>query len=516
MQVTLRKFTLFMAVALFCGCHTLQKQSSPVASTLGTMGTVNVPRLFSDNMVLQEDTSVPIWGWGDEGATVVVHFRNQTVTTQVKDGRWMVRLNYLKAGGPDTLTIGSANTIELKNVLVGEVWVASGQSNMEFPLKNSFESLDDIENSANPMIHLLKVPRARADEPTNDVGASWTPCTPDTVKNFSAVAYYFARNLQKSLKVPIGVIESDWGGTPAEAWMQHSYLQAKLSYRAEVIGQWSIAEDRYERSMAAYDKAKSEARANGQDFTTTPPRPPWKPGELYDGMIAPLVPYAMKGVIWYQGESNANTKDEAQEYHTLFPDLIRDWRGAWGEGEFPFLLVQLAPFHDIQPEPRESNWASLREAQLGATQMLPNVGMAVIVDVGDQRNIHPTKKQPVGTRLALAADAIAYHQAVDYTGPLYQSMKIEGSDITLTFSHVDGGLVAHGDELKGFSICGPDHKFVWAEATIDGKDKVVVRNAVVRHPIAVRYGWADYPLVNLWDKAGLPASPFRTDSFELQ
>jgi sialate O-acetylesterase len=469
-------------------------------------------------MVLQEDASDPIWGWGEEGATVTVRFRNETVFTRVKDGQWMVRLNHLKPGGPDTLTISSGNTIELKNVLVGEVWVASGQSNMEFPLRTSFESHDDIAGSENSMIHLIKVPHTRTDTPTNDIGASWMTCGPETVKNFSAVAYYFARDLQKSLHVPIGIIESDWGGTPAEAWMQSSFLHANPAYHAQIFGEWTLAQDQYERQTDAYNKAKGEAAASNQPFTKKAPQRPWKPGELYDGMIAPLIPYAMKGVLWYQGESNANSKEDAEEYHTLFPDLIRDWRGVWHEGEFPFLLVQLAPFHDIRPEPRESNWASLREAQLHATQILPNVGMAVITDVGDQRNIHPTKKQPVGARLALAARAIAYHQPVEYSGPVYQGMKVDpmGDQIVLTFSHVDGGLEMHGNELTGFSICGPDHNFVWADAAIVGKDKVVVRNPSVRHPVAVRFGWADYPLVNLWNKDGLPASPFRTDDFELK
>jgi len=516
MQFTFRKIALVAAVALFCGCHTLEKQNSPAASAPPATGTVSVPRLFSDDMVLQEDASVPIWGWGTEGATVTVHFRDQTVSTQVKDGKWMVRLINLKAGGPDTLTISCGNTIELKNVLVGEVWLASGQSNMEFALKNSFEAGDDIANSANPMIHIVKVPHVRADAPANDIGSSWKPCGPDTVKNFSAVAYYFARDLQKSLHVPVGIIESDWGGTPAEAWMQHSFLQANPSYRTEVFGEWIIAQNQYENSLAAYNKAKSDAQASGAEFKKAAPRVPWKPGELYDGMIAPLVPYAMKGALWYQGESNANSKEDADEYHTLFPDLIRDWRGVWGEGAFPFLLVQLAPYHEIRPEPEESHWASLREAQLRATQALPNVGMAVIIDVGDQKNIHPTKKQPVGARLALAAQAIAYHQPIEYSGPVYQRMKIDGGQIVLTFDHAGGGLVSHGDELKGFSICGADGKFVWADATIAAPNKVIVRNISVRHPVAVRYGWANYPVVNLWNKAGLPASPFRTDDFDLK
>jgi len=480
------------------------------------MSRTNLPRLFSDNMVLQEGASVPIWGWGPDGAIVTVRFQKQIVSTRVKDGKWLVRLGGLKPGGPDTLTISSGNSIVLKNVLVGEVWLASGQSNMEFPLKQSHAAAADIFSSANPMIHWLKVPKARMDSPANDIGASWTECNPDTAPNFSAVAYYFARDLQKALHAPIGVIESDWGGTPAEVWMQRAFLQANPRYRTEVFDAWIVAEDKYERSLAAYNQEKSEAKDKGMEFTNAAPRRPWKPGELYNGMIAPLAGCAIKGVLWYQGESNVGSAEDAWQYHTLFPDLIRNWRTVWDEGAFPFLLVQLAPFGDIQQRPSESSWASVREAQLKAAKLLPKVAMAVITDVGDQHNIHPTQKQPVGGRLALAARGIAYHQAIEYSGPVYKRAKIEKNQIVLTFDHLGGGLEARGGDLTGFAICGPDRKFVWANAEIKGLDKVLVHSTAVAHPIAVRYGWASYPVVNLWNKAGLPASPFRTDDFELR
>jgi sialate O-acetylesterase len=233
-------------------------------------------------------------------------------------------------------------------------------------------------------------------------------------------------------------------------------------------------------------------------------------------MIAPLAGYAIKGVLWYQGESNAGSAEESWQYHTLFPDLIRNWRAVWGEGPFPFLLVQLAPFHAIQQQPSESSWASVREAQLKATEILPNVGMAVITDLGDQHDIHPTQKQPVGARLALAACGIAYHKAIEYSGPVLKQAKLDGEQIVLTFDHVDGGLEARDGDLTGFTICGADGKFVWATAMIKGLDKILVYSSEVVHPVAVRYGWADYPVVNLCNKAGLPASPFRTDEFDLQ
>jgi sialate O-acetylesterase len=473
---------------------------------------VTLPRIFSDNMVLQRGTTVPIWGWGADGATVTVKFRDQTVSTRVAGGKWIVRLRNLKPGGPDTLTVIGANRHEFKNVLVGEVWLAGGQSNMEFPLQSSFEAAADVAAAANPSIRLLKVPHVRLDAPTNDIGADWSECTPERAAGFSAVAFYFARNLQARLHVPVGVIESDWGGTPAEAWMEYGFLHANPDYEIELIKGWALEQERFRQSLEAYNKEKQAAAESNSEFKIPAPFPPWKPGELFNGMIAPLLPYAICGVLWYQGESNAGGLARAEQYHRLFPDLIRNWRAAWGEGNFPFLLVQLAPFMSIKTQPDQSAWASLREAQLEATENLPNVAMAVITDVGDEHNVHPTRKKPVGERLALAARALAYHEPIEYSGPVCKSMKRQGSKIILTFDHVDGGLEARGGELTGFAIAGADGKFVWALAEIKG-NTVAVRSPEVEEPVAVRYGWADYPVVNLWNKAGLPASPFRTDDF---
>lgn len=466
-------------------------------------------------MVLQEGTSVPIWGWGPEGATVTVQFQNESASAVVKDGKWLVRLGNLKPGAPGKLTVTCGTTITFKDVLVGEVWLASGQSNMEFPLKNSYEAEQAISSCLNPEIRWLKVPKTRLNDPTNNIGASWTTCNPDTAKNFSAVAYYFARNLQKVLNVPVGIIESDWGGSPAEVWMQSDFLHANPDYQSAVFDEWVVAQDRYERALIKYRAKKAAAKEAGTEFTNAAPRQPWKPGELYNGMIAPIAGYAVKGALWYQGEANANNEEDAMEYHRLFPDLIRNWRNVWGEGAFPFLLVQLAPFRDIEMTPSESSWASVREAQLQATEILPNVGMAVITDVGEEHNIHPTHKEPVGQRLAISALGIAYHNPIEYSGPVFKKAKVESTEIVLTFDHVANGLVARGGELTGFAICGADHKFVWANAEIKGKDQVVVHSPLVPYPVAVRYGWANYPLVNLWNTAGLPASPFRTDDFDL-
>jgi sialate O-acetylesterase len=520
MHLASRHIALFAAMAVLCGGHAAKGETAPAPSAIG--GAVSLPRMFSDNMVLQQGASVPIWGWGRDGDTITVRFQKETATTRVKDGKWLVRLRSLKPGGPASLTITSGDpikgtSIKLRNVLVGEVWLASGQSNMEFKMRTSFEAADDIARSDNPMIHLLHVPTARLDSPTNDIGASWTECNPETVPGFSAVEYYFARDLQKALHVPVGVIEADLGATPAEVWMQPEFLKANPRYRIEIFDEWSVAQDSYDRSLAAYEKKKGEAKAKGVEFTNAAPRLPWKPGELYNGMIAPLVGYGIKGSLWYQGESNAGNAEDAGLYHALFPDLIRNWRNVWGEGPFPFLLVQLAPYYKMElHHPSESSWASVREAQLQATEILPNVGMAVITDVGSESEIHPTHKEPVGARLALAARGIAYHQPIEYSGPVFKQAKIDGNQIVLTFDHVDGGLQVDGDNLSGFSICGPDKKFVWASAMIKGQDKVLVFSPDVPQPVAVRYGWANYPVVNLYNKAGLPASPFRTDNFELR
>jgi sialate O-acetylesterase len=480
------------ALVALTACETptrLQYANAPKYAEVG------LPRIFSDNMVLQQGMAVPVWGWGPEGEVVTVTYGNHKEKARVKNGRWMVKLHYLQAGDDaHTLTITTADgkSIEFKNVVVGEVWLASGQSNMEFKLNRSFEAQKDIAAANNPDIRFIDVPNTRLDSPTNNIDASWKSCTPETAANISAVAYYFARSLNRDRHVPVGIIESDWGGTPAEAWTPWNTLMASPTLKAHYIDE--------------YNKGGDKAPTN-----LGKPRRPWRPGVLYNGMIAPLEPYAFRGAIWYQGEANAHGA-KAKEYRLLLATMITKWRQQFGH-EFPFLIVQLAPFKDIQHQPGQSDWAMLRESQSFLTHALPKVGLAVITDVGDEHNIHPTKKEPVGKRLELAARKIAYGEGIDYSGPTYESMHVRGDKAVLSFDNVDGGLVAHGGALKGFAICGPDHKWVWAMAEIEGKDKVVVSSPAVPKPVAVRYGWADYPVVNLWNKAGLPAIPFRTDNF---
>ncbi|MCL4369030.1 MAG: sialate O-acetylesterase [Actinobacteria bacterium] len=487
--------------------------------------------LFSDGAVLQRGVRVPIWGTASPGEHVTVSFDGQKVSTVANGGKWMVHLKPMEAGGPFTLTISGSNTVEIHNVLVGEVWVCSGQSNMEFPLALASNGKEAIQSSSDPMLRLFTVPRLVSYYPQTAVkrpgdranysvafpqdtkeGGHWDEASPSTTGGFSAVAYFFGRSLRRALGVPVGLIHSSWGGTPAEAWTTRKALEDTPSIRYYIDG-LDAAVRAYPQQMKRYHEqldSIAKGGANGSQAPKAPDNPlasSWAPSGLYNGMIAPLIPYAIKGAIWYQGESNAG---KAYEYRTLLPTMIRSWREEWGEGDFPFLLVQIAPFLKIQSQPMESAWAELRDAQLYTTQTVPKTAMAVITDVGDQNDIHPRQKEPVGQRLALAAEAIAYGRKVEYSGPQY----VQGGRAILSFTHVDGGLVAKDGPLTGFAIAGADRKFVNAQAEIQG-GRIAAWSPDVARPAAVRFGWADYPVVNLYNKDGLPASLFRTDNFPL-
>ena len=616
--------------------------------------------LFSDNAVLQQGMKVPVWGTADPGERVTVEFAGQTVSaTTSAAGKWRVELAPLKAGETHTLTISGRNKITLTNILVGEVWVCSGQSNMERPLglaqgqKPIVDWRQEVAAATNSAIRHFGVAQTRAFTPAQDVKGRWVVCSPASVTRFTAVGYFFGRDLSQARHVPVGLIHSSWGGTPAEAWTSEQGLrplpdfadalaavkqlitdpeaarreaEARLDawYRAKDPGSaavppWSAPdletnswkmmdlptywEDAgypgfdgvfwFRRTVelpeggTKYDAELHLGPVDDVDTTwvngvqvgamsgwTTPrvyPVPanvlkagpnvivvrvldtggngglwggsdplrlvirdggntnsislagPWlcrqsaslnqvgwpptdysqsasAPTVLYNGMIAPLLPYAMRGVIWYQGEANVGRE---RQYRTLFPAMIADWRRAWGEGDFPFLFVQIAPFRDMTPE--------IREAQLLSWQHTPNTAMAVTIDCGDANDIHPAHKQPVGARLALAARALAYGEKLEYSGPVFESMKVEGAKAVLRFTHLGGGLAAASGPLKGFTIAGADKVFHPAQAEIQGQT-VVVTSAAVSQPVAVRYGWANVPEGNLFNQAGLPASPFRTDA----
>ena len=490
-----------------------------VCLTFPARGDVRLPGLFSDNLVFQQGLRVPVWGWADDGEKIMVTFRGSKASATARNGKWLLKLPRQKAGGPDTLTVEGRNKLELKNVWVGEVWICSGQSNMEWPLSRSFEPEQDIANCANPRLHLFTVPKLKANEPVDDVKAAWQECNPDTVKSFSAVAYYFGRDLQQARGVPLGLIHTSWGGSPAEVWMRESVLAANPEYKRDILDAYPDQLKRHLAELAKWEQEAEELKKDGKQPARNRPGSVWRPAELYNGMIAPLIPYAIRGAIWYQGESNA---DRAAQYRTLFPDMIRNWRHDWGQGDFTFLAVQLAPWDrnkkrsvgEITSAPGDSSWAELREAQLIATKVLPRVGLAVSTDAGDKDDIHPSRKEPVGARLARLARNIAYREKIECCGPIYRGMQIKGNRILLSFDHVDGGLEARGGRLRGFAVCGAERRFVWASAEIDS-GKVVVSSPQVDKPVAVRYGWADYPVVNLFSRQGLPASPFRTDDFPM-
>ena len=635
---------------------------------------VRLPAIISDNMVLQRGMKVRIWGNADAGEHLTVTFdRKSSSAVADAQGRWQVSIGPFKTGRPSELTVkGDKQVLTIKNVLVGEVWLCSGQSNMEWPLVNTVGGAETVAQANYPEIRLFTVEHQTAVSPLTDVQGHWVVTTPDEAAHFSAVGYFFGRELHQRLKLPIGLIDSSWGGTPAEAWTSHDALlssaelkpilekyesslkalpQTKETY-ARALAQWEEnnlyldAENKGEGAgyadlttpttdWAAMDLPKQFETAgllidgavwfrkvlelpeswaakdlvlnlppiddydvtyfNGTKIGSTgretpnsymvprryvvpgslvrpgrnviavrvfdsageggfsrggafsigpagagesqvislrgvwhykvelalePKHPDWgtrpeavgvsnqnNPSVLYNAMIAPLVSFAIRGVIWYQGESNAG---RAYQYRTLFPVMIRNWRSSWGQ-DFPFYFVQLPNWHATKAQPDESDWAELREAQL-MTLREPHTGMAVTIDLGDEIELHPRNKLDVGLRLARWALAATYGQKVIHSGPLFDRYTIEGNQVRIRFKHAAGLKTLNGDPLKGFAIAGEDHRFVWADARIDG-DTVIVSSPGVPNPVAVRYAWADNPLANLYNKAGLPASPFRTDNW---
>lgn len=481
---------------------------------------VSLPALFSDHMVLQRNKDIPVWGHSDAHEVVTVTIGSQeVVTTADATGSWFLHLAPIKAGGPYTLTVQGNNTVTFNDVLIGDVWICSGQSNMAWSVKRSNNAQKEIASAQYPKIRLFGVKRAAAQIPQQDVKGSWAVCDSQSVSNFSAVGYFFGRRLHKTLDVPIGLINTSWGGTPVEAWTSLPALQATSDYAplhkrwTKRIAAYPKAQEKFKVKLENWKVASDSLKALGQKVPRRPgapqgPNHPHRPSVLYNGMIAPLIPYAIQGAIWYQGESNAG---RAYQYRTLFTTMIHNWRADWGQGAFPFLFVQLANFRKIEEQPVESDWAELREAQQMALA-LPNTGMAVTIDIGEADDIHPQNKQDVGFRLALAAESQVYGKNKPFSGPTYKSMQIENGKIRIVFDHTNGGLKKKGKTLTGFAIAGGDKKFVWADAKIDG-NSVLVSSRDVINPVAVRYAWANNPVCNLYNGANLPASPFRTDTW---
>lgn len=485
---------------------------------------VKLPALFSAHMVVQRDMPVPVWGWADPGEEVSVALAGQTQKTRADaQGRWSVRLAALEPGGPHVLAVQGTNRLEIGDVLVGEVWLCSGQSNMAMTVSACQNKDAEIAAAEFPQIRMFTVARRPATEPQRDCEGTWAVCSPQTVGSFSATAYFFGRRLHQELKVPIGLIHSSWGGTPIQAWTSRKAQQAVAelaplvaAYEKAVVSyDPAAAQKRYEKQLAAWKAAAAKAKAQGTKFAQRRPQPPVppqqsprSPGVLYDGMIAPLVPYALRGAIWYQGEANAGN---AKLYGLQLRTMIAEWRAAWGQGDFPFLFVQLPNFMAPQQAPSETGgWPLIREQML-KTLEVPNTGMAVTIDIGEADDIHPKNKQDVGSRLAQWALAKTYGRSIPPSGPLYKAMRRQGNRIVLEFDHAEG-LSGRGGQLKGFAIAGADRRFVWAEARIEG-DTVVVSSPQVAEPMAVRYGWANNPECTLINRAGLPASPFRTDDW---
>ena len=479
---------------------------------------VRLPKVIGSHMVLHQGQELPVWGWAEPGERVTVTLGGkQAEAVAAAGGKWMLKLPAMEAGGPHTMTVKGRNTLTLTDILIGEVWVGSGQSNMEFSVRGTKDSAKEIAAAKFPNIRLFHVPKLPSGNPEDDVNASWRPCDPNSVQHFSAVLYFFGRELHRELKAPVGLIATSWGGTRIEPWTPPEGFMAVPKLEG-ILKHVQAADANYRKALggtldqleAWIPQARKAIAANAPVPTMPriaghPLANAGAPTGLYNGMVYPIVPFAIRGAIWYQGESN---RGDAMMYFEKMKALIAGWRHVWKQGDFPFLFVQLAPFtYGGSVTALPEIW----EAQT-ATLALPNTGMAVITDIGNLKDIHPRNKQDVGKRLALGALAKDYgRKDLVYSGPLYKSMKVEGGKIVLSFDHVGGGLVARdGKPLSHFQIAGADKVFHPAEAAVEG-DTVVVTCDGVKEPLAVRFGWHQLAEPNLMNKEGLPASPFRTD-----
>lgn len=490
---------------------------------------IKLAKVFSDHMVLQRGVPVPVWGWGEAGESVSVTLDGQTRSAMTNSvGRW--RVTFDKLGLSDdslNLTARGKNTVTVSDILVGEVWLCSGQSNMAMTVSRSRDFESEKKSADHPRLRMFTVRSGPATKPQDDCTGEWEVCGPETVGGFSATGYFFGRELLNTLEVPIGLINSSVGGTGIEAWTSLDVQEA----RPELVPMFKAWEDRansydpesakarFEKQLAAWMDDAKKARADGRDAPRRP-RAPVDPREdrnhpanLFNGKIAPLIPFALRGVLWYQGEHNARTVESAELYRHQLPLLIEDWRDRWNQGDIPFAWAQLPNYKKATVEPQVvSEWAVLRES-MSRTLSVPQTGMAVTIDIGEANDIHPKNKQDVGKRLAAWALAKVYQQDVPASGPVYSSHKVEEARVVLKFDHLAGGLVVRGsDPLKGFAIAGEDKKWHWASAAIAG-ETVVVSHPSITKPLAVRYAWGDNPACNLFNAAGLPTAPFRTDDW---
>ncbi|MCI0332976.1 MAG: sialate O-acetylesterase [Planctomycetes bacterium] len=458
---------------------------------------VKLPAIFSDHAVLQRDMPVPVWGWAEPGEEVMVAIAGQMHKTKADDkGKWRVTLEPLSVGAPLKMVVAGNNRLERNDILVGEVWLCSGQSNMEWPVSLSTNADLEIPAANQPRIRLVRVKNPGTQETVDDFQGGWEVCTPDAVKGFSAVGYYFGRELEQQIDVPVGLIDNSWGGSACDAWICRERMEGNPLYEAQ-LANWDKIAAEYEKDK---DPKKAEQLAGNH-----------RPGNLYHGRLEPVLGYAIRGAIWYQGESNAG---RAYQYREMFPLMIQSWREDWKQGDFPFYWVQLADFMDEKTEPGDSAWAELREAQTMTQDRLLNTGQAVIIDIGEGSDIHPRNKLEVANRLARWALAKNYGRHIECQSPRYASMEAKDGKVTLKFKDTGGGLRPVDDKnVLGFAVAGEDRKWHSAEAKVTGPDTVELSSKDVPNPVAVRYAWADNPVCNLYNQVGLPVTPFRTDDW---
>ncbi len=487
---------------------------------------VKLPAIFTEHLVLQRDLADPVWGWAAPGEEVTVSIGDQKQTTTADaSGHWRVKLAPMPAGGPHQLTVKGKNTITLSDVLVGEVWVCSGQSNMAWTLSNVRDGDLEIKSANFPKIRIVHVPNFGVGEPQEDFKGEWRVCSPSTAGSVSAVGYFFGKQLYQTLDVPIGLIDDAWGGSACEAWVRRDVfekderLKPLAEHWREIESKFDAAKTdaEYQAKLATWKTEAEMAKLEGKKAPNQPHHPGnpltgnARPANIYNGVLKPTIGYGIRGAIWYQGETNAG---RAYQYRELFPLMIKNWREDWGQGDFPFYWVQLADFKGEQAQPSESDWAELREAQTMTMDKLPKTGEAVIIDIGEGKDIHPRNKRDVGLRLARWALANDYGVSVPYQSPRYKSMEHKDNKIVLTIDHADGGLQTFDvAQPRGFTIAGDDKKFHPAEAKILDANHIEVWSNEVSQPVAVRDGWADNPIVNVYNKAELPLTPFRTDDW---
>lgn len=491
---------------------------------------VKLPNVFGSHMVLQQGQKNKVWGLADAGEAVTVTIDKQTHQAAAgADGRWQVLLDPLAVGGPYVMSVKGKNEVKFDDILVGEVWVCSGQSNMQWSVKSSTDA--DLERAAAkfPNLRMINFPQVGTQDPIWTHDRQWQVCTPETVGGFSAVGYFFARQLHQTLDVPVGMINNAWGGSACEAWVPRDLLAADEKYKplmerwAGIEANYPAAKAEYEVKLAEWNVAADKAKAENNPAPPAPANPDSqmngnaRPGNIYNGVLKSHLGYGIKGAIWYQGESNAS---RAYQYRDLFPLMIDSWRKEWGQGDFSFYWVQLADFKAEKAEPGDSDWAELREAQTMTMKRLPQTGEAVIIDIGEGKDIHPKNKVDVGRRLARWALVNDYGiQGIAPRSPLNKSMEIQAGKIVLTFDHIvvvppgNGWRPFDVTEPRGFTIAGDDKQFVHASANILPDGRIEVWSDAVKEPVSVRYAWADNPICNMFSAAGLPLTPFRTDDW---